>query len=156
MTVLSGLYGNATWVVDADTGTCETPDTAPTTGFVRVCHLTKWTMRRVVANSTYVTNMTNGNARTAVGAKSATGTIETLICDDADDANALKAGDRVRLRLYLAPLLGHEITVVLTDDGEDVDLAGTEIRRTYSWSSDDNSPKYNTVLAAAVEEEEEG
>lgn len=150
MAVESGLYGNATFVADADTGTCDTADTVPTTGWALVCHLTKWTMNRTVKSSKYVSNQTNGNERTTTGANQASGTIETIMCMDADEMAAIEPGDRLRLRLYTAPLLGHELTVKITGQSYEVALEdGTEVRPVYTWELDDSFPEFNVALAAA-------
>lgn len=150
MAVESGLYGNATWVTDVDTGTCTTVDTVPTTGWARVCHLTKWTLNRSVKSSKYLSNMTKGNERTTTGGYMASGTLETLMCMDAAEMALIEPGDRVRLRLYVAPLLGHTVSAKITGVSYDVDLeAGGEIRPVFTWEQDDNDPVWNGALAAA-------
>ena len=149
MAVESGLYGNATWVTNADTGTCTVADTVPTTGFARVCHLTKWTMNRSVKSSRYVSNMTKGNERTVTGATTSTGTLETVMCMDDEEMALIEPGDRVLLRLYVAPLVGHALTVKITSVSYEVNLEANEVRPVFNWESDDNDPLYNVTLAAA-------
>ena len=149
MSVESGQYGNATWVADADTGTCTTPDTIPSTGWALVCHLTKWTMKRAVKKSNYASNITRANERVITGGGQCSGTLEVVMCMNASEMALLAPGMRIRLRLYVAPLLGHELTVRLIDQSEDVMIEdGKEVRRTFSWEQDDNLPTFNVTLAA--------
>lgn len=80
----------------------------------------------------------------------ASGTLETLMCMDATEMGLIEPGDRVRLRLYVAPLIGHTVTAKITAVSYDVDLeAGGEIRPVFTWEQDDNDPVWNGALAAA-------
>ena len=150
MSVQSGQYGNATFVADVDTGNCTVADAAPVAAYALVCHLTKWTLKRAVKMSKYATNITRGNERTVVGGSTGSGTIETVMCMNAAEMTLLDPGDRIRLRLYVAPLLGHQFSAVITEESHDVEIeGGKEVRRTYGFDQDDNNPAFNVVLVAA-------
>ena len=150
MAVESGQYGNATFVTDADTGTCTTADTIPATGFAIVCHLTKWTLKRAVKKSNYASNVTRANQRVVTGGGTAEGSLETIMCMNATEMALIVPGMRIRLRLYVAPLLGHEFTAKIISCDEDVSIEdGKEVRRTFSYEQDDNLPTFNVSLAAA-------
>jgi len=148
--ITSGQYGNVTWVTDADTGTSIALDTVPAAGWANVFHLTKWDLDRGVKSSKYLSTSTGGNERTISGGKTASGSMETVVDANAPDMALLNPGDRVRLRLYTAPLVGHEVTVRLLTCKESVTIEeGKEIRRTFTWEQDDRSPIWNGVLAAS-------
>lgn len=150
MSVESGQYGNATYVADADTGTCTVADAIPATGFLIYCHLTKWTMKRGVKKSNYATNVTRANERVVTGGGQCSGTLETVMCMNATEMALLTPGMRLRTRFYVAPLLGHELTIKLIDCSEDVEIeSGKEVRRQWTWEQDDNLPTFNVALAAA-------
>ena len=163
MSVQSGQYGNATFVADVDTGSCTVLDAVPVTvvgsigppvvvavTFALVCHLTKWTLKRAVKTSKYATNITRAKERTVVGGSTGSGTLETVMCMNVAEMLLLKPGDRIRLRLYVAPLIGHEFSAVITEESHDVEIeGGKEVRRTYSFDQDDNYPRFNIALEAA-------
>lgn len=148
MTVESGQYGNATMVTDVDTGTITTADTLPT-GFANVIHLTKWTMDRDVVEGQYASNLTKGNYRRTTGTRNCKGTIATVMDMLVANMTQLAIGARVRLRLYTAPLIGHELSVKILSKSYEVDVEnGNEVRPVYNWGADDNDPYYEVALPA--------